>query len=138
MMGNKKKRKSRDKVNKEEINLLKPLNLANFTLENDPCFGKHHDLKAPECNRCGDSEICSIIVAQGLNTERQEISRETPIKEFHDGPDLKAVRKFIRGKLKKSVSQEAIITKVQNKWDLKTKKIIKIIVKQIEKLNKKK
>lgn len=137
----KKKRKSRDKVDKEKINLLKPLNLANFTLENDPCFGKLHDLKASECIRCGDAEICSIICTQGLKVERIEIAKEQPMKEFHDErvkPDMKAIKKFIRGRLKKSVSQEQIIIKVQAMWGLKTKKIMKILIKQIKKANKKK
>jgi len=124
-----KKRKPQNKINKEEINLLEPLNLANFTLENDPCFGKLHDLKAPECLRCGDAEICSIICSQNLKVERIEISNKIPLKEFNDEPDMKRVKKFMRTKMRKSISQEHLISLVQEKWHIKTKTIMKLMIK---------
>lgn len=130
-------RKSRSKIDKsssQKIALLKPLNLSDFTEENDPCFGKHHDLKTSECARCGDAEICSIITSQNLHNRRKLLGEKMPLKEFHDEPDKKAVKKFIRNKVRKGLSQEKIIKRVQKKWDIPKKKIINIILKQIKKL----
>lgn len=52
---------------------MKPIDISILGTDDDPCFGKHYDLKAEECQRCGDHEFCSIAMAQNLHKTRNEI-----------------------------------------------------------------
>tara|TARA_R110002012_G_scaffold306718_1_gene511631 strand:+ start:117 stop:503 length:387 start_codon:yes stop_codon:yes gene_type:complete len=62
---------------KSNIDLMKPIDITKFGTDNDPCFGKHYDLKAEECQRCGDHEFCAITTAQKLHTERAELESKS-------------------------------------------------------------
>jgi len=121
------KRKKRGKVKKKGVDFMKPLDIEAFTEENDPCFGKHHSLKAKECANCGDAEICVIITAQDLRGERDALAVTGNYKEFHDEPAKKVVRKFIKKKIKKGKSDKAIIKLAQKKWAIDQGKLLKII-----------
>lgn len=80
----KKKRKIRTQLSNKDLDLLVPLDILSLGSDDDPCFGKHHDLSAPECKECGDSEFCTIVKAQGLHKERLEIEAKQSFKDIED------------------------------------------------------
>jgi len=77
-------RKKRNEINEEDYNLLEPLDILNFGSDNDPCFGKLHDLSAKECKVCGDSEFCAIVKAQNLHKERKVIESNQRFKDIEE------------------------------------------------------
>ena len=76
----KKGREPREKTPK--VDLMEPINIAQFGTEDDPCFGKLYNLSTPECKRCGDSELCAIVMAQNNHTKRLEIEADTRFKDL--------------------------------------------------------
>lgn len=62
---------------KSNIDLMKPVDITKFGTINDPCFGKHYDLKTEECRRCGDNEFCAIATAQALHKKRAELESKS-------------------------------------------------------------
>ena len=87
-----KDRTSREQINKDDIDLLKPIDVLALGGKDDPCFGKHHDLMAPECKECGDAEFCSVVKAQGLHQERLDIEGKQRFKDIEEA-DEETVRK---------------------------------------------
>jgi len=93
-------RKSREEIDKSDYDLLKPLDILSLGGEDDPCFGKLHDLKAEECQQCGDSEFCAIVKAQNLHKERLKIESQQRLKDVEEASEellkkRKKARKFI-------------------------------------------
>ncbi len=97
------KRMPRKKLSKDKsIDLMKPIPLDKIGGEEDPCFGKHYDLTATECGRCGDSEICAIVSAQKMNIKRKQIEATTQFKDLQNlKPTRKQLSKALRIVLKK-------------------------------------
>lgn len=82
-MSKKKKRKARNSKKPPE-DFLKPIDIMAFGSEADPCFGKHYDLTAPECGRCGDSELCLIKMMQSSTKKRETISEKQRFKDLEE------------------------------------------------------
>lgn len=78
------KRMARNDISKNDVDILKPLDVTEFGSEDDPCFGKLHDLKAEECMDCGDSEFCTIVQSQNLHKERLEIEAKQKFKDVEE------------------------------------------------------
>lgn len=96
------KRKPRNKIKKKNIDMMKPLDVTIIGSENDPCFGKHHSTTAPECGRCGDNELCSIVKLQRLNTKRLAVNGKNSFKDLEEpNMDLLTIDRFITKALKK-------------------------------------
>lgn len=83
----KKKRKIRTQLSNNDLDLLVPLDILSLGSDDDLCFGKYHDLLAPECKECGDSEFCMIVKAQGLHQERLEIEAKQSFKDVEDAEE---------------------------------------------------
>lgn len=79
------KRKPRKIPKDRKIDYMKPLTLKEFGTTNDPCFGKHYDLKAEECNRCGDYEACSILTQTRMMNELAKQEEKHPFKDTAEG-----------------------------------------------------
>jgi len=76
---------------------LVPINIRDFgDLEKDPCFGKLFDLTTPECQACGDSELCAVVKAQSLHKERILVERTQGALdvEFSDLKQQQAIKKY--------------------------------------------
>jgi len=86
------KRKSREKIEKD-LDLLKPIDVSLLGSDDDPCFGKLHDLIAKECKTCGDSEFCAIVKAQGLHKERLNIEHKQRFKDIEEADNDMIKRK---------------------------------------------
>ena len=80
------KRKTRTQSN-NKLDLLVPLDVLSLGSDDDPCFGKYHDLLAPECKECGDSEFCMIVKAQGLHKERLDIENKQRFKDIEEADE---------------------------------------------------
>lgn len=91
------KRKSRNKMSKNH-DILKPITIEMLGTEDDPCFGKHQDPRTPECSRCGDAEICAIVMAQNTAIKRAQIESKQKFKDLEPEKlaDKKVVRKMVR------------------------------------------
>lgn len=128
-----KNRKSRDKVRKK-VDITKPLqpiDILKFGTDDDPCFGKYHDLTEDECKRCGDSSICSIVCNQvtiGLREEQESTKRFKDLELVKGKDDNKEIKKFIKDKTKKGVSALKITKQLVSKFSLDksdAKKLVK-------------
>lgn len=139
------KRKARNKINKERIDMTKPIDITIFGTDEDPCFGKHYDNKAPECQRCGDSEICSIIYMQKQNLLREKIEEETKFKDITNEVEPLQIKrktsKYIRSRLKKvsRIKLASLYNYVKNEYteNPPTKKEVTKMVRSIVKKSKK-
>lgn len=85
------KRKARNKMSKIH-DTLKPITLEMLGTEDDPCFGKHLDPKNETCARCGDCEICAIVMQQNNHLKRAEVESKGTFKDLEE-KDLKLVDK---------------------------------------------
>lgn len=74
-------RKPRKKPKNRKIDYMRPLTLKDFGTDKDPCFGKHYDLKAEECSRCGDYEACSIVTQTRMINEMNRQEEKHPFKD---------------------------------------------------------
>jgi len=81
------KRTPREKIDVNDIDLLQPIDVLALGGDKDPCFGKHHDLLAPECKECGDSDFCAMVKAQGLHKERLTIETKQRFKDIEEADD---------------------------------------------------
>lgn len=93
---------------------MKPLDLLSLGTDKDPCFGKHHSLKAVECLSCGDSEFCSIVFAQSLHKNRIEVESKQKMKDLDEAEDVE---------IKKIKEATELLTKLKAK-DHKRMKVI--------------
>jgi hypothetical protein len=88
----------RNKIKKKKLNLLMPVNnLLIFGSENDPCFSKLYSPSAPECQECGDSEICIIAMAQRNKIKNQKLNEKGNFKDMEevDQEILKVVKNLV-------------------------------------------
>ena len=129
------KRDSRDNIDKTNVDLLKPIDILSLGSEDDPCFGKLHDLKAPECKNCGDSEFCAIVKAQGLHKERLVIETEQRFKDIEEAEEEMIKRKRdakekIEEYRKENIPRMKTIIRVAKEFNL-SKEIVKSLYNQI-------
>lgn len=96
----------------------------------DPCFGKAYDLSTKECKRCGDSELCAFKMSQSLNITRKELEAKNKYKDIDILEDVKGMKKYIRGLIRKGTSRKDIIQKTMTKFET-PKDIVRKIYKEI-------
>lgn len=127
----------KDRTPREQIedqDLLKPIDVLSLGSDDDPCFGKHHDLLAPECKECGDADFCAIVKAQGLHKERLDIETKQRFKDIEEADEEMIERKVEAKKVidmykEKGLKRMKTILKVSRELDL-PKDIIKQIYDQ--------
>lgn len=125
------KRKSRSterkKISSEQM--LEPLEIEKFGSEDDPCFGKLHDLKAAECRRCGDSEICAIAMSHKGIAMRQKLEMKQEFKDMEDTEiDLleRKIYKFIAKRIEKGKSLKGSCKKASVKYSIPIERVKEI------------
>ena len=118
-------RESRDSKVPAKL-LLKPFDVTKFGSEDDPCFGKHYDLVADECQVCGDVEVCAIAFANAAHLRRAKIESETKFKDLEEEEILfKArIKEFIKKQRAKAKGDTLITILAAKKFD-KPKSYIK-------------
>ncbi len=117
------KRKRRNKIDEEDFDLLKPIDILELGGEEDPCFGKLHDLAAKECKNCGDAEFCQIVKAQNLHKERLKIEKNQRFKDIEEADEehikkLEQVKDLIKEYKDKGFKRMKIILKISKKLSL--------------------
>jgi len=81
------KRQKREEIDPEQLDLLTPIDITQFGTDSDPCFGKLHDLKAPECMRCGDADFCALAKAQHLHSSRLKLEGKQRFKDLEEADE---------------------------------------------------
>lgn len=125
----KRNRKARGEIkDPDNIDLLKPLDILSLGGEDDPCFGKYHDLKASECQECGDSEFCTIIKAQNLHKDRLSLEAKQRFKDIEEAKDItikkeSEAKKLIEKYMEKGLQRMKIVLKVSRETNLTKGKI---------------
>ena len=125
----KRSRQARENFAKQNIPLTEPFDITKFGSDEDPCFGKLNDPKAPECKICGDFEFCAMVMAENLNKKRVVEETKTEFKDLSETPDIEQVRQFMAKSLEK-YSRPKIIALAVKKFGiskLKAKTIFKNI-----------
>lgn len=120
------KREPREKIKDED--LLVPLDIYKLGSEEDPCFGKHYDLKATECSICGDADFCAIVTAQNLHKKRGDIESKNRFKDLEEaeyvmGEKEKKARKYIKEKKSEGYNKLMIIIRCSKKFNLPKDKV---------------
>jgi len=121
------KRKSRSIITEKAGPIIPPFDITKFGSEEDPCFGKHNDPKAQECQICGDFEFCQIVTAENQRKIRAKKEQETEFKDLKETPDLQKIRQFMSKKLQ-TYSKPRVIRLAIKKFDIsktKAKTLIK-------------
>ena len=106
----------------------KPIDIYNLGGEDDPCFGKLHDLSAIECRRCGDSELCQVATAQRQMIDR--VKDDAPYMDKKFDNDHRAY-KYIKRRLSLSKTESSIINTASTKYGV-SKDEAKQIIKKIK------
>lgn len=120
--------KQKEKIEREAreetpgINFLEPVNLSKIGTDDDPCFGKYPDLKAEECQECGDCELCQIAFSQKMNLKRIELEKETHFKDIQREKD-KVVKYYLSLKEKQGKTTAQIKTRKKFKIQKETLKL---------------
>ena len=100
--------------------LLKPFDVTKFGTEDDPCFGKHHDLNADECQICGDIEICSIATMQNRLSMRKLLENETKYKDLEEAELIrnKQIKDFVEKLRSKNLPTSVIRVRLKTRFGL--------------------
>ena len=144
-----KKRKKRDilSIQPEKVKGLLNIPFMDIGSENDPCFGKLYDPTTKECNQCGDSEFCAIVIGQLNHQKRAQLEISQPFKDKEESEipmkPWKEVRKLIRAKARElvkfnkstGITKDYLQTLLYNEffyWNITPEKVIRVIDKLVE------
>jgi hypothetical protein len=134
---------------RKNLDLSKPLTIEVIGTDDDPCFGKHHDSLALECQRCGDAEFCLIAQMHNMNVKRLKIETTTKFKDLEEegikaakkvDPDLFA--KYVRKKIRRNeqgISVAKLIRGLSKKYDLPSKEanaVVNLVLAKSKKIHK--
>lgn len=131
----KEKRKSRKKLTKT-VDITKPIlpiDITKFGTDDDPCFGKLHDLTDDACKRCGDSTLCSIVLNQNtlkLRANEENNGRFKDLELAKSEPDNKEIIKFIKAKLKKGTVSVLLVKKLVQEFGISKETAKELVKKQ--------
>jgi hypothetical protein len=141
----KSKRKRRNKIDKDKVDTLVPIDISIFGSEDDPCFGKLYDPTAKECGMCGDSSICAIVSAQNQHSKRALVEKKTSFKDIeieieNNYLNLDLIRLHLekRIKKKKKVRFDDTVDRIKSLFDKNdefTKKKVREVIINIVKIH---
>ena len=120
-----KSRNSKIPNNKLEI----PYDISKLGSKDDPCFGKHYDLNAEECQRCGDIELCAIAIQQNLTIQRTIVEESQPFKDINEKSVNKEeeIKTYIKKLKAADKTKTEIKVKLRKKFDLNKTEITKYL-----------
>jgi hypothetical protein len=137
-MANKVNREDRELTPEyEQIDLMKPVDITVFGTDDDPCFGKHYDLKADECQRCGDHEFCAIAMGQTLNKNRKMIEKTSDFLDVIEEVPTKSLstvkmKKLVKTRIAKDYSFLKTYKTIKAKYPTVDKAKLKAIYKELK------
>jgi hypothetical protein len=108
---------------------LTPIIIRDFGGESDPCFGKLYDLMAPECQSCGDQEMCGIAFSHKLKQKQLDYEKATPVKDLElTELELKRdVKGFIDKQVSTGLPKKVAVKLASRKFKVKASNINQII-----------
>lgn len=116
------KRKPQQTVSENNsLSPLEPIDVTKLGTDDDPCFGKHNDPKAPECQICGDFEFCSIVTAQNIRKLRVKEEKKVDYKDIKKDPPIEEIRKWMKVNLEKK-SKVKVIALAIKKFEISKQK----------------
>lgn len=124
-------RKSKELPDITKQDPLEPFDINQIGSNGDPCFGKSYDLSTKECKICGDSELCAFKMSQSLNVTRKELEAKNKYKDIDVLEDVKGMKKYIRGLMRKGKSRKEIIEKTMIKFE-SPKEVVRKIYKELK------
>lgn len=127
------KGKTREPRKKTEVDLMEPIDVTIFGTDDDPCFGKEYNLSTPECKRCGDSELCAIVMGQNNHLKRAQIEKDNRFKDLEiigKSKGNQALIEWVKVKKEEGLSRSEIIKKAKNTYG-STREEIKEIYKNL-------
>ncbi len=100
--------------------LLRPFDVSKFGGDEDPCFGKHHDLNSDECQVCGDVEICAIATMQSQMSMRALLEKDNKYKDLEEAEMIRnqEIKAFIKERRDRGVSDATIRIKLKSAFKL--------------------
>lgn len=112
----KKARTPREKT--KGVDLMEPVDITQFGTKDDPCFGKEYNLSTPECKRCGDSELCAIVMGQNNNLKRKDIESKNRFKdlEIAKKEDNPALVEWVKAKIAEGLTRSEITVKAKKTY----------------------
>lgn len=127
------KGKTREPREKTKANLMDPIDITIFGTDDDPCFGKEYNLSTPECKRCGDSELCAIVMGQNNHLKRKVIEKDNRFKDLEivEKQANPALVEWVKIKKEEGLSRTEIIKKAKNTYG-STRDEIKAIYKKLK------
>ena len=127
-MAKKNSREPREKT--KGIDLMEPINITQFGTDDDPCFGKEYNLSTPECKRCGDSELCAIVMGQNNHIKRKTIEDNNRFKDLEIvNKTNTALEEWVKKKMEEGLKRSEIITKAKNTYGSSREEIKSIYAK---------
>lgn len=119
----KKERTPREKT--KGVDLMEPVDITQFGTKDDPCFGKEYNLSAPECKRCGDSELCAIVMGQNNNLKRKDLESKNRFKDLEivDKASNPALVEWVKVKIAEGLSSSEIVVKAKKTYGSTRKEI---------------
>ena len=127
-MAKKNSREPREKT--KGIDLMEPINITQFGTDDDPCFGKEYNLSTPECKRCGDSELCAIVMGQNNHIKRKTIEDNNRFKDLEIvNKTNTALEEWVKSKMEEGLKRSEIITKAKNTYGSSREEIKSIYAK---------
>lgn len=81
------------------------LDIALYGSDQDPCFGILYDPRTSECQRCGDSELCAIMLGQNNHLKRDKLEttqkfKDIEEKDIKDSTDPMVIKKSIKNRIR--------------------------------------
>ena len=127
------KGKTREPREKTKANLMEPIDITIFGTDDDPCFGKEYNLSTPECKRCGDSELCAIVMGQNNHIKRKVIEKDNRFKDLEivEKQANPALVEWVKIKKEEGLTRTEIIKKAKNTYG-STRDEIKAIYKKLK------
>lgn len=112
----KKERTPRQKTS--GVNLMEPVDITQFGTKDDPCFGKEYNLSTPECKRCGDSELCAIVMGQNNHLKREGIESKNRFKDLEIAKKEAnpALVEWVKIKIDEGLTRSEIVIKAKNTY----------------------
>ena len=131
------KRKRREALAKQDIDISIPFRFDIIGSKDDPCFGKLYDMTTSECQRCGDSEFCAIAMMARNKRKRDKIEKTQVFKdtETTDSPEEGRYKRFKEYIIKwltiKPMGYEKLCSKYVKKTHLTAKIFDKYLTKMV-------
>ena len=106
----------------KQLDLTLPIKADQLGSDDDPCFGTH-DIKAEECKRCGDYEVCAIVTIQKMNRAATKQEGKAKFKDIEETELIQSQNKSIATvmtkRAKKNAGKWLSISKLIEKFRIK-------------------